>query len=72
MKLGVPKEIFEGESRVALTPESAGRLQKLGYDCIVESGAGIGSSISDEDYIAADVTVVPSASDLWSEADVIA
>ena len=39
-KIGAPREITDGEKRVALTPESAGRLQKLGYECIVESGAG--------------------------------
>ncbi|MEO1491576.1 MAG: Re/Si-specific NAD(P)(+) transhydrogenase subunit alpha [Pseudomonadota bacterium] len=72
MKIGVPKEIYEGEARVALTPESAARLQKLGYECLVESGAGTAASISDEAYTAADVTVVPSAADLWSQADVIA
>ena len=72
MKIGAPKETFPGEARVALTPESAGRLQKLGYDCLVESGAGAAASISDEAYTAAGVTVVASAADLWSQADVIA
>ncbi|MEM7668918.1 MAG: NAD(P)(+) transhydrogenase (Re/Si-specific) subunit alpha, partial [Pseudomonadota bacterium] len=47
MKIGAPKEVFDGEARVALTPESAGRLQKLGYDCLVESGAGAGAASSD-------------------------
>ncbi|WP_394355448.1 hypothetical protein, partial [Meridianimarinicoccus sp. MJW13] len=40
MKLGVPKELYPGECRVALTPQSAGQLGKLGYACLVESGAG--------------------------------
>ncbi|MBS3747076.1 MAG: Re/Si-specific NAD(P)(+) transhydrogenase subunit alpha, partial [Wenzhouxiangellaceae bacterium] len=60
-----------GEARVALTPESAGRLQKLGYECIVESGAGMAASITDAAYEAAGVEVVPSAADLWNNADVI-
>ncbi|MEM7056071.1 MAG: Re/Si-specific NAD(P)(+) transhydrogenase subunit alpha [Pseudomonadota bacterium] len=72
MKIGAPKEIFPGEARVALTPDSAARLQKLGYECLVESGAGAAASISDGAYTEAGVTVVSSASDLWSQADVIA
>jgi len=71
MKIGAPKETAKGEARVAMTPESARRLQKLGYECIVESGAGVAASISDEAYRAAGVDVVDSAADLWNSADVI-
>ena len=71
MKIGAPKETAPGEARVALTPDSAGRLQKLGYECIVESGAGMAASFSDEAYRDAGVEVVSSATDLWNEADVI-
>jgi NAD(P) transhydrogenase subunit alpha len=71
MKIGAPKETAPGEARVALTPESAGRLQKLGYECIVESGAGTAASITDEAFEAAGVQVVASAEDLWKNADVI-
>jgi NAD(P) transhydrogenase subunit alpha len=72
MKIGAPKETYEGEARVALTPDSAGRLQKLGYECLVESGAGAAASISDDAYRAAGVTVVDSAEALWSQADIVA
>jgi NAD(P) transhydrogenase subunit alpha len=72
MKIGAPKERFEGEQRVALTPESAQRLNKLGYDCIVESGAGIGAGFSDDAYRAAGVEVVADEAALWDAADVIA
>ena len=72
MKIGAPREIFDGEARVAMTPDSAERLQKLGYDCLVEAGAGEKASISDAAYEAAGVTVLPTAVDLWAEADVIA
>ncbi len=72
MKIGAPKEVFEGEARVALTPDSAARLQKLGYECLVETGAGDAASITDDAYKAAGVTVVESAAELWSRADVIA
>ena len=50
MKIGTPKEIFEGENRVALTPDSALQLQKLGYDCLIESGAGSAAGYSDKVY----------------------
>ena len=53
MRIGAPKETAQGEARVALTPESAVRLQKLGYDCLVESGAGAAASITDAAYEAA-------------------
>jgi NAD(P) transhydrogenase subunit alpha len=72
VKIGAPKEIFEGEKRVALTPQSAAALQKLGYECLVESGAGEGARFSDAAYAEAGVKVVPTAAELWSEADVVA
>ena len=71
MKIGAPTETFEGEARVALTPESAGRLQKLGHECLVQSGAGLKASISDAAYEAAGVTVVPDAAALWDQADIV-
>ncbi|AKS43293.1 Re/Si-specific NAD(P)(+) transhydrogenase subunit alpha [Wenzhouxiangella marina] len=71
MKIGAPKETAAGEARVALTPDSAGRLQKLGYECLVETGAGAAASITDAAYAAAGVTVVDSAKALWEQADVI-
>ena len=72
MKIGAPREIFEGERRVALTPQSALALKKLGYESLVESGAGLAAGFSDAAYAEAGVTVVPSAADLWSQADVVA
>ena len=65
MKIGATTEIAEGEARVALTPESAERLQKLGYECLVESGAGAAASITDAAYEAAGVKVLGSANELW-------
>ena len=72
MKIGTPKEIYEGEARVAMTPDSARQLQKLGYDCLVETGAGAKAGFSDATYEEAGVTVVGSAADLWAQADIIA
>ena len=45
MIIGSPKEIFIGENRVALTPESAKQLQKLGYTCLLETGAGLKANL---------------------------
>lgn len=72
MKIGTPREIFAGEARVAMTPDSALQLQKLGYDCLIETGAGIAAGFTDEAYRAAGVSVVETAAALWGEADVIA
>jgi len=72
MRIGSPKEVMPGEARVAMTPDSAIQLQKLGYECFIESGAGLGARFSDADYQAAGVTVVDSAEALFQSVDVIA
>jgi NAD(P) transhydrogenase subunit alpha len=71
MKIGVPKEIFDGEARVALTPDSAGHLQKLGHECFVEAGAGAAAGFSDEAYEAAGVKVYKTTASLWKAADIV-
>ncbi len=71
MKIGAPKEIVAGEARVAMTPESAGRLQKLGHTCVIETGAGLGAQFSDQAYKDAGVEVVKTAAALWKAADVV-
>ncbi|PID35920.1 MAG: NAD(P)(+) transhydrogenase (Re/Si-specific) subunit alpha [Rhodobacterales bacterium] len=72
MKIGVPKETIAGENRVAMTPESAGMLQKLGYECLIQAGAGEAAGFSDAAYEAAGVEVVKTAAALWKAADIIA
>ncbi|WP_026622851.1 H+-translocating NAD(P) transhydrogenase subunit alpha (plasmid) [Ensifer sp. WSM1721] len=72
MLIGSPRERLEGEGRVAMTPDSATQLQKLGYQCVIESGAGKLAGFSDDTYRAAGVTVVDTADALYSYADVIA
>ncbi|MFW5641142.1 MAG: Re/Si-specific NAD(P)(+) transhydrogenase subunit alpha, partial [Roseicyclus sp.] len=72
MKIGAPKEIEPGESRVAMTPDSALQLQKLGYDCVIEAGAGAAAGFSDAAYEAAGVEVVKTAAALWKAADIVA
>ena len=72
MRIGTPKEIFPGENRVAMTPDSALQLQKLGYECVIEKGAGAAARFSDQEYKDAGVKVVATAAALYKEADVIA
>ena len=71
MIVGSPKEIFKGEARVAMTPESAKQIQKLGYTCILETGAGLQSNFSDKDYRDAGVKIVKTATQLWKDSDII-
>ncbi|MGJ8618030.1 MAG: Re/Si-specific NAD(P)(+) transhydrogenase subunit alpha [Sulfitobacter sp.] len=72
MKIGTPKEIFEGEARVAMTPDSALQLQKLGHECVIETGAGAAAGFDDASYKAAGVEVVKTTAALWKAADVVA
>ena len=71
MKIGAPREIFEGENRVALTPDSALQLGKLGHVCAVESGAGAKAGFSDAAYLAAGVEVLADAAALFAAVDVV-
>jgi len=71
MKIGVPKEVFPGERRVATTPDVAAQLIKLGFDVAVEAGAGSAANYSDEAYREAGCEVVDSAKDLWAQSDLI-
>ena len=72
MKIGTPKEVNEGENRVAMTPDSALQLQKLGHECVIETKAGAAAGFSDKDYKDAGVEVVKTAAALWKAADVVA
>jgi alanine dehydrogenase len=65
--VGVPREIKTAEHRVAMTPDGVRELERHDVDVYVESGAGEGASISDEDYVAAGADIVPSAADAWSQ-----
>lgn len=71
MKIGVPREIFAGEKRVATTPEVAEQLQKLGFEVLVESGAGAAADYTDAAYASAGCAVVDDAESLWRDADII-
>ena len=71
MIIGCPKETLTGEKRVAMTPESAKHLQKLGYDCIIQSGAGAEAGFADAAYDEAGVTVVKTPAALFKQADIV-
>ncbi|HEX6632364.1 MAG TPA: NAD(P)(+) transhydrogenase (Re/Si-specific) subunit alpha, partial [Usitatibacter sp.] len=69
--IGVPKETFPGEKRVATVPDVVPKLAKLGFSVIVEAGAGEAASIGDAAYEAAGAKVVADAKALWSGADIV-
>ena len=68
MKIAIPKEIEAGEPRVAATPETVKRLKALGADLVVESGAGLRSGMSDDDYTAAGAGIAGSAGEAVRDA----
>jgi H+-translocating NAD(P) transhydrogenase subunit alpha len=70
-KIGIPKEIYANECRVAATPNTVQKLQKLGFEILVESNAGAAANFSDQAYQEVDCKIVPDATSLWSEADII-
>ena len=69
--IGVPKEVFAGEKRVATVPEVVEKLIKLGFKVAVESGAGEGANCSDDAYRAAGAEVVEGTAKLWTMADIV-
>ncbi|QQQ75614.1 alanine dehydrogenase [Saccharothrix sp. 6-C] len=71
MRIAVPREIKNHEYRVALTPAGAHELTQRGHDVVVEAGAGLGSAITDEEYLAAGAKVLPGADDVWAEGDLV-
>jgi NAD(P) transhydrogenase subunit alpha len=71
MRIGVPREIYAGEKRVATTPEVAAQLIKLGFDVAVESGAGTAANYSDAAYEAAGCSIVAATDSIWGDSDII-
>ncbi len=70
-RIGVPREIFPGEKRVATVPEAVAKLVKLGFAVVVESGAGELAQLSDADYVEAGASIAPTAAELWSGSDIV-
>lgn len=71
MIIGVPKEVKDNEYRVALVPAGAEQLTEEGHTVLVQSGAGLGTGIEDAEYIAAGARILPTAEEVWAEADLI-
>ena len=71
MNIGVPKEIKNNEFRVAITPSGVREFIKHGHTVFIESSAGAGSAISDDDYRKVGATILPSADEVWEKADLV-
>ena len=71
MKVGVPKEVKNHEYRVAITPSGVHELVRGGHQVYVQQDAGTGSSLPDEDFVAAGAEILPAADDVWQAGDLI-
>src|SRR6195952_4620998 len=71
MKVGIPREVKNHEYRVAITPSGVNELIRNGHQVYVEAEAGVGSSIPDQDYLAAGAEILPHADDVWAAGDLI-
>jgi alanine dehydrogenase len=71
MKVGVPAEVKNSEYRVAITPAGAHELVRGGHQVYVQQGAGTGSAIPDEDFVAAGAEILATADDVWQAGDLI-
>lgn len=71
MKIGVPKEVKDHESRVGLVPAGVTALVEAGHEVIVETGAGRGSSLTDAEYVEAGARILPTAAEVWTQADLV-
>jgi alanine dehydrogenase len=71
VKIGVAREIKNNENRVALTPAGVDRLKSAGHEVMVETNAGVGSSVSDDDFQKAGATIAPDAATVWAKNDMV-
>ncbi|WP_433826023.1 alanine dehydrogenase [Actinoplanes sp. CA-015351] len=71
MRVGIPQEVKNNEFRVAITPAGVYELARAGHQVYIQAGAGLGSSITDSDYVAAGAEILPSADDVWATGDLI-
>ncbi len=69
--VGVPREVKTAEHRVAMTPDGVREFERAGIDVFVETDAGAGASITDDDYVAAGAKIVPTAADAWAQQMVV-
>ncbi len=71
MKVGVPSEVKNHEYRVAITPVGVHELRRNGHEVLIQKGAGLGSSITDDDFRSQGAKIIDSADDVWGEADMV-
>lgn len=71
VKVGIPREVKNNEFRVAITPAGVHELVRHGHQVVVEESAGTGSSIPDEEYVAAGAQILPTADEVWATADLL-
>jgi len=71
MKIGVPREVKNQEYRVGITPVGVNELVGNGHEVLIEKGAGLGSSITDEEFVAQGARIIDTADDLWAASDMV-
>ena len=71
MRIGIPKEVKNHEYRVAITPAGVHELVANGHEVFIEKDAGVGSSIIDEEFVAAGATILGTADDVWATGDLV-
>jgi alanine dehydrogenase len=71
VKVGIPREVKNNEFRVAITPSGVHELVRHGHQVLIEHDAGVGSSIPDEEYVAAGARILGTADEVWAEADLL-
>lgn len=71
VKVGIPREVKNNEFRVAITPSGVHELVRHGHQVVIEQDAGVGSSIPDEEYVAAGATILGTADEVWATADLL-
>ena len=71
MKVGIPSEVKNNEFRVGITPVGVNELVRRGHEVLVQKGAGLGSTITDEEFVSQGATILDDADDVWGEADLV-
>ena len=71
MKVGIPREVKNNEFRVAITPAGVHELVRHGHQVFIEKDAGLGSSITNEEYVSAGASILDTADEVWTTADLL-
>jgi alanine dehydrogenase len=71
MIIGVPKEVKDHEARVGCVPSGVKALTEAGHGVVVQAGAGLGSSLPDQEYVDAGARILPTAAEVWGKADLV-